>query len=550
MNNVVFHVAENAPQNCGVYKMYNISHIPIYIGKAKNLKKRLQSYTRTDVSVKTSVMLKLVTSVELEVTENETQALILEASLIKKYRPKYNILLKDDKSRVYIKLSSHEIPAISRYRGKFERKSKLFGPFGYVQGSQMRVGDTVRIIMDFVCKVFKIRSCKDTKFKVHQAMGKPCMEYQIGTCSGPCAKKISKEDYRTSVREATRFMNGNYSNLKKEMTERVNVLAREQSFKEAENIKNRLMAIDSLKTSNAEVNFNAYENLDVIVLNEKQTAFEVFAIRNGYALGGNMFEINPQEGKTPQETMEAFLFEYYSQENLPPKEIFTGCVVDAKSIEAVFGEWFGFVPKIYSPQKGKHKAMLDFVYANLNFQSGVVQEKRDLFANGMELLARELGLSSIPSRVEVYDNSHTGGAFFMGAFIVASQKGFEPSQYRKFNAKFSKGGDDYAMMREVMFRRFQGMLANSPKPDLLIIDGGRGQFTAVTKALEVAGVDIPVVAIAKGVDRNAGNETFFMCHNTNGFKIANKQALYFIENLRDEAHRFVITSQRKKREKI
>ncbi|MDA0617211.1 MAG: GIY-YIG nuclease family protein, partial [Proteobacteria bacterium] len=292
MMDVVLRAVLNSPECSGVYKMYDINHTLIYIGKAKNIKRRLQSYTKADVSIKTAVMLKSVVSIEFEVTQTETQALVLEASLIKKHQPKYNILLKDDKSRVYIKISNHVVPSIGRYRGKFDRKSKLFGPFGYVQGSSLTANETIKIIMDFVSKVFKIRSCKDTKLKVHQSMNKPCLEYQIGTCSAPCAGKISKEDYKNSIAEASKFLNGSYSTIRKNIVEKINTFAKNNQFAEAGFLKNQLTAIDSLKNRNIEVNFDAYENLDVIAINEACTAVEVFTIRNGYALGGNLFELN------------------------------------------------------------------------------------------------------------------------------------------------------------------------------------------------------------------------------------------------------------------
>jgi excinuclease ABC subunit C len=541
----------SSPERSGVYKMYDINHTLVYIGKAKNIKRRLQSYTKADVSIKTAVMLKSVVSIEFEVTQTETQALVLEASLIKKHQPKYNILLKDDKSRVYIKISNHAVPSIGRYRGKFDRKSKLFGPFGYVQGSSLTANETIKIIMDFVSKVFKIRSCKDTKLKVHQSMNKPCLEYQIGTCSAPCAGKISKEDYKNSINEASKFLNGSYSTIRKNIVEKINTFAKNNQFAEAGFLKNQLTAIDSLKNRNIEVNFDAYENLDVIAINENSTAVEVFAIRNGYALGGNLFELNTlQEDKTPSEILEAFLYEYYSVENLPPAKMFVNHAVETANTQLVFEELLGVAPVISSPKNEKDRALVKFVEANLIFQSGVSAKQQNIFAEGMQLLAQELNLQAVPQRVEIYDNSHTSGAFFMGAFIVASPSGFETSQYRKFNAKFSKGGDDYAMMREVMLRRFQESLATLPMPDLLIIDGGIGQFNAVVRTLDSIGVAVPVIAIAKGEDRNAGNETFFTRQNTDGFKLQNKQALYFIENLRDEAHRFVITAQRNKREKL
>lgn len=537
----------SAPNLPGVYKMYDILNILIYVGKAKDIHKRLQSYTRPDISSKTKVLVSLIARVDCEITKTEEQALVLEASLVKTHQPKYNILLKDDKSRTYIKISKHELPAIQKYRGKFDKKSHLFGPFGYIQGSDLTTGQVIKNIMDFTSKVFKIRSCKDTKLKIHQSMQKPCMEYQIGTCSAPCAKKISKEDYQSSVRNAISFLNGNYQEIHSKMKERINKHAQKFEFPEAQNLKNQITAIEKLR-SNSLINFSKYNNLDIVTINSNLDMVEVFSIRNGYALGGNIFDINKQENE--EEALEKFLYQYYNSDNLPPKDIFTSCNVNAKNIKLVFQELFGTVSKVIYPQRGENKDMLDFVLQNLEHQTKNVKNLHNQFAKGMEYLQKIFNLSYMPQRVEIYDNSHISGAFFLGAFVVATQDGFDTSSYRKFNAKFSKGGDDYAMMREVMIRRFGKNIPPNEMPDLLIIDGGLGQFTAVTETLDEMGINIFVVSIAKGRYRNAGNETFFTKENPKGFKISQKEILYFVQTLRDEAHRFAITSHRKRREKI
>ena len=287
----------------------------------------------------------------------------------------------------------------------------------------------------------------------------------------------------------------------------------------------------------------------MIAIGESLTKVEVFAIRNGYALGGNLFEIHKHDGTTA-EILEAFILEYYSRENLPPKKIFTSHKVATQNLKILFKELLAVTAEISNPQQGDSKVLLDFVLTNLQFQIDIDAKQTNAFAVGMEHIRGAFGLDFAPKRVEIYDNSHISGAFFTGAFVVASQKGFEKSQYRKFNAKYSKGGDDYAMMAEVMTRRFASDSSIGNFPDLLVIDGGIGQFHAVTRVLDELGVKIPVVSIAKGRNRNAGNETFFTRKNPDGFKLENKQALYFIEILRDESHRFVITSHRKRRDKI
>ena len=538
------------PNLSGVYKMRDINATLIYIGKAKNLQKRVQSYTKiNELSPKTRTLVENIASIEFEITPSEKDALILEASLIKKHQPKYNILLKDDKSRQYIKLSHHKFPAIVRYRGKFERKASLFGPFGYIQGSKFSTNDTIKYITTFVNKVFNIRSCKDSKFNIHQSCGKPCMEFQIKTCSGPCAGMISKADYEKSIENAKKFLQGADSEVYKNIKEKITLLAQKENFVEAELLKNQILSIENLKSSSSDVNFTKFENIDVIAIGESLTKVEVFAIRNGYALGGNLFEIHKHDG-TISEILEAFILEYYSKENPPPKKIFTSHEVSTQNLKILFKELFGLTAEITNPKQGEAKVLLDFVLTNLQFQIGIDAKEKNEFAVGMEHIRKAFELDFVPNRVEIYDNSHISGAFFTGAFVVASQKGFEKSQYRKFNAKYSKGGDDYSMMAEVMTRRFASDSLIGNFPDLLVIDGGLGQFHAVTKVLDELGITIPVVSIAKGRNRNAGNETFFTHKNPEGFKLSNKQALYFIEILRDESHRFVITSHRKRRDKI
>ena len=537
----------NAPIQSGVYKMFNKSNLLIYVGKAKNIKNRLNSYTKPDASPKTQALVCLVANVEFEITQNERQALILEASLIKQHQPKFNILLKDDKSRVYIKLSNHEFPSISTYRGRFERRSRLFGPFGYVQGSAMSVSYVVKSIMVFVSKVFGVRSCKDTKFKIHKSMGKPCMEFQIGTCCAPCVGYVSKVEYAKRVNRSISFLQGGYLDFAKEMKKKIVFYAQNNEFVEAQGLKNQLMAIENLRLK-LDVNFHKHENLDVIALADSLKCVEVFSVRNGYALGGNVFDINKTE-LLPEEILENFIIQYYSLNNLPPKEIFVNQKVNVKNVKAVLMEFYNITCKVSFPQKGEKRQMVDFVIANLEYQSKKQTEDENIFANGMQMLQKEMGIKNVPLRVEVYDNSHTGGTFFVGSFIVFNEKGFVRGEYRKFNAKFTKGGDDYGMMREVMLRRFREGSSIQAKPDLLIIDGGAGQFNVVKKVLDEMNVEVDVISIAKGEDRNAGNETFFTKDKRN-FKIENIKLLHFLQVVRDEAHRFAILSHRKRRDKI
>lgn len=550
MNGAIVETVKNAPKLPGVYKMYNNSDKIIYIGKAKNLRQRLYSYTKTnDLTPKTLVLVKAIAKIEFEITKTEADALILEASLIKSHQPKYNILLKDDKSRLYIKINKGKnYPAISRYRGKFDNKSHLFGPFGYVQGSSLSTHDVIKNLTLFVNKVFGVRSCKDSKFASHKTMGKPCMEYQIKTCSGPCAGMISQEDYLKSVNDAVHFLNGNYSNIELEIKKKIKKFADEERFSEAGALKSQILAIEKLKNASNEINFTIYNNVDIIVIDELTLQkIEVFSIRNGYAVGGNIFEIQNIK-QNAEYLISSFLFQHYSKENLPPKKILVSNLEDIDIHKKALQELFGINIEISCPKKGDGKRVVDFALENLSKQNKKEDDLRSVFKNGMALVKKQLNLESVPKRIEVYDNSHMAGNFFLGVFIVATEDGFAPKLYRKFNAQKTKDGDDYGMMREVMLRRFTGSLTKKDDmPNLLLIDGGIGQFNVVSSTLKEIGIEIPVCAIAKGRHRNSGNETFFTKEQPNGFKVSDKQTLLFLERIRDEAHRFAITSHRKKR---
>lgn len=545
---VLKNVIKTAPVQPGVYKMYDKSQIIIYIGKAKNIKNRLTSYTKNE-SPKVLVLVKNIASIEFEITKNEEEALILEASLVKKHQPKFNILLKDDKSRLYIKISNHKVPAISTYRGKFDRKSHLFGPFGYIPGSQIPTNKIIKNIIDFTSKIFKIRSCKDTKFKVHKTMKKPCMEFQIGTCSAPCTDYISSKDYHQTVCDAISFLNGNYLSFQKKIKEKIGICAKNCEFIEANHLKNQLISIEKLRSS-SNVNFQKYENIDIIVMNKSCDKVEVFAIRNGYALGGNIFDIESKKIAEDGEILENFIYQYYSNENPPPQKIFVNLNINVKNVKTVLLHLVNINCDISNPKRGDNKEIVDFVTTNLQYQTQEKIKSDEFFIENFSALQKEFKLSKVPKKIEVYDNSHTSGAFFVGSFIVVTHDGFSSSQYRKFNAKFTKGGDDYGMMEEVMKRRFgNDFVEKNDLPDLILIDGGAGQFNVVQNVLNKIGVDIDVISIAKGEDRNTGNEVFFT-KNMKNIKVLNRKLLYFLQNIRDEAHRFAISTHRKRRERI
>jgi excinuclease ABC subunit C len=549
-----------APTSPGVYRMLNAGNDVLYVGKAKNVRKRLSSYARVNAPLPARILRMIAATVTVEIisTTTETEALLLEANLIKQLRPRFNVQLRDDKSFPYILITGdHWAPQILKHRGAQSRPGRYFGPFA----SAGAVNRTITALQ----RAFLIRSCTDGFF---ESRTRPCLLYQIRRCSGPCTGEIDFPGYTELVREAGDFLSGRSHLVKKELASEMEKASAELEFETAALYRDRLAALSAIQSQQG-INPRTVEEADVFAIHQEggYSCVEVFFFRTGQNWGNRAYFPRAEKSFTPEEVLASFLAQFYDDKP-PPKHILlshqieeSGLLADALSIKA------GFKVEVSSPRRGEKKELV--THALTNAREALGRKLSDTATQGRLLqgLASTLGLPAAPKRIEVYDNSHIQGTNAVGAMIVAGPDGFIKNQYRKFNIK-SEGltpGDDYAMMREVLERRFKRLLKppedNTAKtkadddsfpqwPDLVIIDGGRGQLNAVREIFEGLGLtQVQLMAVAKGPDRDAGRETLFL-PDREAIKLEPRDpVLYFIQRLRDEAHRFVIGSHRKLRKK-
>jgi excinuclease ABC subunit C len=559
------HAVRLAPTSPGVYRMLNAASDVLYVGKAKNVRKRLSSYARVNAPQPARIlrMIAATVSVEIVSTSTETEALLLEANLIKQLRPRFNVQLRDDKSFPYILITGdHWAPQILKHRGAQSRPGRYFGPFA----SAGAVNRTITALQ----RAFLVRSCTDGFF---EGRTRPCLLYQIRRCSGPCTGEIDFPGYTELVREATDFLSGRSRTVKQELAGEMEKASNELAFETAALYRDRLAALSAIQSQQG-INPRTVEEADVFAIHQEggYSCVEVFFFRTGQNWGNRAYFPRAEKSFTPEEVLASFLAQFYDDKP-PPKLILLShpieeseLLADALSIKA------GFKVEVTTPRRGEKKEMI--AHALTNAREALGRKLADTATQGRLLqgLVTTLGLPQAPKRIEVYDNSHIQGSNAVGAMIVAGPDGFIKNQYRKFNIK-SEGltpGDDYAMMREVLARRFKRLLTpvaegdaarakadddSFPQwPDLVIIDGGRGQLNAVREIFEGLGKEpgltgVALLAVAKGPDRDAGRETLFM-PDKEAIKLEPRDpVLYFIQRLRDEAHRFVIGSHRKLRKK-
>lgn len=534
---------DDAPNLPGVYNMIGADKNILYIGKAKNLKNRLSQYT-LNLTHKNEIMVSLVCHVEYSVTESESAALILEGQLIRKFKPKFNILLKDDKSFPYIKLrTDHEYPQLQKYRGNKIIDGKFFGPFA----SAHHV-DTTLVELQ---KIFKLRSCSDNYFSQRT---RPCLQYQINRCSAPCVGKISKSDYDELANEVEAFLSGKNKNLQEELSRRMEKLSNELQFEKAAQIRDKIKALSYVQLkSDSATNF---KEADIIALSEHNGEFciQLFIYR-AYQSCGNQpyfFEHTANCQNTPSNILGSFIMQLY-QNKIPPKQIFISHELEQSDI------YIDALNKLHSknvtisvPKLGlKNKIMLNALHnAELSLRKHLkISAKNSAALIEVQQLFK---LPTPPTRIEVYDNSHIQGAFAVGAMIVAGIDGFDKKEYRLFNINNSStsmhGGDDYAMLREVLTRRFKRLKSEPFRaPDLMIIDGGKGHMSTVLGVMKKLNVNIPFVCMSKGVDRNSGREQFhFPGIDVFTFN-KDENVMKYLQILRDEVHNFAIKSHRNKR---
>ena len=547
-----------APTSPGVYRMLNAASDVLYVGKAKNVKKRLSSYARANAPQPARIlrMIAATASVEIVSTTTETEALLLEANLIKQLRPRFNVQLRDDKSFPYILITGdHWAPQILKHRGAQSRPGRYFGPFA----SAGAVNRTITALQ----RAFLIRSCTDGFF---ESRTRPCLLYQIRRCAGPCTGEIDFPGYTELVREATDFLSSRSDAVKQQLAGEMERASSELEFETAALYRDRLAALSAIQSQQG-INPRTVEEADVFAIHQEggYSCVEVFFFRTGQNWGNRAYFPRAEKSFTPEEVLSSFLAQFYDDKPPPRLVLLSHAIEEADLLADALSVKAGRKVEVSAPKRGEKKELVG--HALINAREALGRKLADTATQGrlLEALATTLGLPHAPKRIEVYDNSHIQGTNAVGAMIVAGPEGFIKNQYRKFNIK-SEGltpGDDYAMMREVLQRRFKRLLAPSETdkakaeqdavpqwPDLVIIDGGRGQLNAAREIF--AGLDlkqVALMAVAKGPDRDAGRETLFL-PDREAIKLEPRDpVLYFIQRMRDEAHRFVIGSHRKRRTK-
>jgi excinuclease ABC subunit C len=548
----------HAPTSPGVYRMLNAANDVLYVGKAKNVKKRLSSYARpTGQVMRIARMIAATVVVEIISTATETEALLLEANLIKQLRPRFNVQLRDDKSFPYILISGdHWAPQILKHRGAQSRPGRYFGPFASVGA----VNRTITALQ----RAFLVRSCTDSFF---ESRTRPCLLYQIRRCSGPCTGEIDFPGYTELVREAKDFLSGRSRAVKQLLAGEMEKASDELAFERAALYRDRLAALSAIQSQQG-INPRTVEEADVFAIHQEggYSCVEVFFFRTGQNWGNRAYFPKAEKSYTPEEVLGSFLAQFYEDKPPPKMVLLSHAIEESELLASALGVKAGFKVEVLTPQRGEKKELV--VHALTNAREALGRKLADTATQTrlLEGMSKMAGMATVPKRIEVYDNSHIQGTNAVGAMIVAGPDGFIKNQYRKFNIK-SEGltpGDDYGMMKEVLQRRFKRLLAPpvegevaKPKdddvplwPDLVIIDGGRGQLNAVKEIFdELKLTDVTLMAVAKGPDRDAGRETMFI-PGRDAIKLEPRDpVLYFIQRLRDEAHRFVIGSHRTLRKK-
>jgi excinuclease ABC subunit C len=568
---------QTLPHGPGVYRMLDGKGDVLYVGKAKSLKARVASYVRgLGHSNRIGRMIAETASMEFVTTATETEALLLEANLIKQLKPRYNVLLRDDKSLPYILLTGDgEAPQIVKHRGSRKRKGDYYGPFASVWA----VNRTINALQ----RAFLLRSCNDSYYENRT---RPCLLFQIKRCSGPCTAEVSLDDYASFAQEARAFLSGKSNLVKQRLSSEMQQAAENLDFERAARYRDRLAALSAIQGVQG-VNTQGVEEADVFAIDEQAGQFcvEVFFFRNFQNWGNRAYFPKADRSLSKEEVLASFLAQFYDDKPAPRVILLSHDVEDCELLAAALSTRAEKRVEIHAPQRGERRQLLD--YALRNAKEALGRRLADTASQQklMQSLAQAFGLPKAPRRIDVFDNSHIMGASAVGAMIVAGASGFMKTHYRTFNIKSEEltPGDDYGMMREVLRRRFGRLVKEAPRespglegeggqgaqlragergkgsdeafpawPDLVLVDGGKGQLDAARAALAEVGLsdaDVALVGIAKGRDRDAGRETFFMPGKAPLKLPPRDPALYFVQRLRDEAHRFAIGTHRAKRKR-
>ncbi len=551
MNNLdnIKEIIDQSPSSSGIYKMLNEKEEIMYVGKAKNLQNRLKSYLNTNnLSNRIRRMVSRISNIEVIITETEKEALLLEANLIKKLKPPFNILLRDDKSFPYIFINhEQEFPQISKHRGKQKYKGKYFGPFATINS----LNYTLKILQ----KVFLLRSCDDTIF---QNRSKPCLLYQIERCSGPCVDyTLSKKEYLQSVKNAEHFLSGQHSNLQEELSSKMDEESKSLNYEKAASYRDKIVALTQIQ-SQQNINLYDVKNTDVISISRKgnKSCVQVFIYRSGQNWGNRSYFPKHSDEVETYEILERFIVDFYTRYS-PPKNVLLNLPIKNSSlIETSLKSIYNYKTSFFVPKKGKKLDIVNYASRNseLALKNHIAQSHSD--KENLSQLSKVLNMTKKIKRVEAYDNSHLSGKNAVGAMIVYSEEGFEKKSYRKFNIDSSKVklGDDYGMMRHVLERRFsKEAIKNSKKyeklPDLLVIDGGKGHYDLAKEILETKGLnEMELISIFKGEGRKESLDQIIY-KNKKNFIDKNTPSFFFIQRIRDESHRYAIGAHKAKRKR-
>jgi len=536
----------------------------LYVGKAKNIKKRITAYARpTGLDTRIERMIAATRTLEFVVTRTETEALLLEANLIKRLRPRFNVLLRDDKSFPYILITSdHWAPQILKHRGARSRPGRYYGPFASVWA----VNRTINALQ----RAFLLRSCSDGFFENRT---RPCLLYQIKRCSAPCTKEIDFAGYAALVGDANAFLSGRSKSVKDDLVGAMEEASTALDFEHAAIYRDRLSALSAIQSQQG-INPRTVVEADVFAVHQQGgfTCVEVFFFRTGQNWGNRAYFPKADKSLGSDEVLAAFLAQFYDDKPPPRLILISHKIDDQALLAAALTTRSGHKVEISLPQRGEKKDLMAHALSNAREALGRKLAETSSQQRLLTQLAETFALPRPPRRIEVFDNSHIQGTNAVGAMIVAGAEGFRRKDYRKFNIRSTAltPGDDFAMMREVLERRFQRLMDEAPRngdllpegerepadepdespwPDLVLIDGGLGQLNAAREVLQKLGADVPLIAIGKGPDRDAGRETFFL-PGRDSFKLPPRDpVLYFVERLRDEAHRFAVGSHRTRRAK-
>lgn len=543
------------PSDPGIYRMLDKEGTVLYVGKASNLKKRVLSYfNKQNNGIKTRSLVNQIASIEISVTRSETEALLLESNLIKALRPKYNVLLRDDKSYPYIHLSSHpEFPRIESYRSK---KKPLAGNFFGPYPSSMAVKETIITIQ----KVFKIRNCRDSYFN---ARSRPCLQYQIKRCTAPCVDYITPQDYRQSVDDAIRFLQGKCQVILDELAQRMEEAVLQLRFEDAALLRDQIKNLRLVQEQQAVVQLRGDADAIAIDVRPGFACIQCVTIREGQVLASNSFfptvpykalDETQESEELWQQTFEAFIGFYYldTPERIPALIITNQDLKDHHALEDALSQQRGKSCKIQVNPRGVKTRWMDFALNNLRVSIADYVNKHATTRSRYQALEDLLTLPEKIGRMECFDISHTQGEATIASCVVFDEQGPCPSEYRRFNIEGITPGDDYAAMEQAIMRRFKRLVEAQSLPDILIIDGGKGQVGVAKRVLESLNVtEVTLLGVAKGPSRKAGWEKLVLVNESRDFTLPeDSKALHLLQHIRDEAHRFAITAHRKKRQKV